>query len=157
MGEYLPLLGLAAVYGVLSFAMQRVINRLPLFCSLFWPFIASWGILWTVCGYAIVAQYAWPQSSLWGHVARIAVIFAAALPGMWVAYRNQINVLNRIFVEKNITKETTGVTIYFHELYHELINKGQHNRGNSDPYSCFRDHLTATAKCSNRYRQRSRV
>ena len=155
LGEYLPLLGLAVGYGLLSFAMQRVINRLPLFCSLFWPFIASWGICWTVVGYAIVAQYAWQQSSLWGHVARLAVLFVAALPGMWVAYRNQIRVLNRIFVEKNITKETTGVTIYFHELYYELVNKAK--SGGNDSFSCFRNHLAVTKKHSNRYRRRHRV
>ena len=156
MGE-LPLVGLAALYFGLSFAMQRVINRLPLFCSLFWPFVASWGILWTCVGYAIVAQYAWQQSSLWGHIARVAVIFVAALPGMWVAYRRQIETLNKIFVDFDITKESTGVTIYFHELYYELVNKNLDDDKCDILFNRIDNHLAATRKLGNRYRRRYRI
>lgn len=126
-----PLWGLAATYFVLSFAMQRVINRLPLFCSLFWPFISVWGITWTIIGYALTADYFWLDSTLWQHVGRLTIIFLAALPGQWVAYRNQTRILIQIFKQAKISKRTTGYTIFFRELF----DNDEDTENDSDFYS----------------------
>ena len=76
-----PLWGLAAIYFVLSFAMQQVINRMPLFCSFFWPFIAVWGICWTVIGCGLATTYWWPDSTVWEFIARLTVVFIALCRG----------------------------------------------------------------------------
>ena len=157
MGEYLPLFGLAVVYFGLSFAMQRVINRLPLICSLLWTFYAPWGICWVIVGYGIARPYFWPESSFWADIGRMAFTFCLAWPGQWVANRNQLRLLLEIFAKFNVTKETTGVTIYFHELYNEPFNKNEPDSRPDDPFGCFDNHLAATRKYSNHYRKRHRI
>ena len=138
--------GMVVLYFLLSFIMQRIINRLPLICGFLWWVTSSWGILAVGAGYTIIH----PESR--EHILKLAVVFWFALPGMMVANFNQLKLLIKIFRRFNITRQTTGTTIYWHER-NEVVNEDLPGDNVNSTGSCFAPHLEATRKVSNRYRR----
>ena len=143
----LPFWGMVVIYFCLSFVMQRVINRLPLVCGFLWWVTSSWGILAVGAGYTIIH----PESR--EHVLKLAIIFWFALPGQMIANFNQLKILIKIFRKFNITKRTTGTTIYWHERNDKLVNEDLPIDDINSTGGCFTPHLAATRRVSNRYRR----
>lgn len=101
---------LMGVLFVLSWLMQRIINRMALLCQSVHVVHVPWGIMWTTLFAYLAGFLEYKQ------VIILACLYLAAYPGMWWLNYRFTQQLKEILKQKHITRETTGVLIWPSEI-----------------------------------------